>query len=253
VRLWAIAINTFREAIRDRILYLILAFALVMIGASRALSLLTVGSEEKIMKDMGLAAISLFGVATAIFVGVGLVFKEIEKRTIYTLIAKPIRRSEFILGKYLGLALVLLVNLSIMTLAFYGVLWYKGYLDFDLGKAIVLTLVELLLMTAIAIFFSSFSSPLLSSLFTVTCYLIGHLSWGLPLLAQRIESAWVQALLVFLYRVLPNLEHLNVKGEVVHRVAVSGEEVLLGVGYGLGYTAVVLMLAIAAFRKRDFV
>ena len=253
MRLYAIAINTFREAIRDRILYLILAFALIMIGASRAISLLTVGSEEKIVKDMGLAAISLFGVATAIFVGVGLVFKEIEKRTIYVLIAKPIRRSEFILGKYLGLALVLLVNLSIMTLGFYAVLWYKGFLDFGLGKAILLILVELLLITAIAILFSSFSSPLLSSLFTVTSYLIGHLSWGLPLLAGKIKSGPGRWTCLILYRVLPNLEYLNIKGEVVHRVPVGGDEILLAAAYGLLYTAVVLMLAIAAFRKRDFV
>jgi ABC-type transport system involved in multi-copper enzyme maturation permease subunit len=252
VKLYAIAINTFREAIRDRILYLILAFALVMIAASRAISLLTVGSEEKIVKDMGLAAISVFGVATAIFVGVGLVFKEIEKRTIYTLTAKPIRRSEFILGKYIGLFLVLLVNLSIMTLAFYGLLWYKGYLDFALGKAILLTLVELMLVTAIAIFFSSFSSPFLSSLFTVTLYLIGHLSWGLPLLAERIASVPGQWVCGVLYRLLPNLEYLNIKGAVVHQVPVSGEEVALAAAYGLSYTVVILMLAIVVFRKRDF-
>lgn len=252
MKLYAIAINTFREAIRDRILYLILAFALVMIAASRAVSLLTVGSEEKIIKDMGLAAISVFGVATAIFVGVGLVFKEIERRTIYTLTSKPIRRSTFILGKYLGLALVLLVNLSIMTLAFYALLWLKGYLDFGLGVAIVLTLVELLLVTAIAIFFSSFSSPLLSSLFTVTAYLIGHLSWGLTLLAEKVDSALGRWLCLALYRILPNLEYLNVKGEVVHKLPVSGEEVVLAATYGLSYTAVVLLLAVAVFRKRDF-
>jgi len=253
VKLYAIAINTFREAIRDRILYLILAFALIMIGAGRAISLLTVGSEEKIVKDMGLAAISLFGVATAIFIGVGLVFKEIEKRTIYVLTSKPIRRSEFILGKYLGLSLVLLVNLSIMTLGFYAVLWYKGYLDFGLGKAIILIFVELLLITAIAILFSSFSSPLLSSLFTVTSYLIGHLSWGLPLLAEKLPEGIGRWLCGALYRVLPNLEYLNIKGEVVHRIPVGGDEVFLAAGYGLAYTAVVLMLAIMIFRRRDFV
>lgn len=252
MKLYAIAINTFREAIRDRILYLILAFALIMIGASRAISLLTVGSEEKIIKDMGLAAINLFGVATAIFIGVGLVFKEIEKRTIYTLTAKPIRRSEFILGKYLGLSLVLLVNLSIMTLAFYGLLWFKGYLDFGLGRAILLILVELQLITAFAILFSSFSSPLLSSLFTVTTYLIGHLSWGLPLLADKIQTASGRWICNVLYRLLPNLEYLNIKGKVVHHIPVSGEEVALAAAYGLTYTFAVLMLAILVFRKRDF-
>jgi ABC-type transport system involved in multi-copper enzyme maturation permease subunit len=252
VKLYAIAINTFREAIRDRILYLILAFSLVLILASRAISLLTVGSEEKIIKDIGLGAISLFGVATAIFVGVGLVFKEIEKKTVYTLTAKPIRRSQFIAGKYLGLALVLLVNLSIMTLAFYLLLWLKGYLDFGLGKAIILILVELLLITAIAIFFSSFSSPLLSSLFTVSAYVVGHLSWSLLLLQDRMESASARWICKALYRILPNLEYLNIKGEVVHQVHVPAQDLAWAALYGLSYTAVVLLLAMAVFRRRDF-
>jgi len=127
---------------------------------------------------------------------------------------------------------VLLVNLSIMTLGFYGVLWYKGFLDFGLGKAIILIFVELLLITAIAILFSSFSSPLLSSLFTVTSYLIGHLSWGLPLLADKLESSAGRWLCLVLYRVIPNLEYLNIKGEVVHQVPMGGEEILLAAGTG---------------------
>jgi ABC-type transport system involved in multi-copper enzyme maturation permease subunit len=252
VKLYAIAINTFREATRDRILYLILAFAVVMILASRAISLLTVGSEEKIIKDFGLGAISLFGVAAAIFVGVGLVFKEIERRTIYTLTAKPIRRSQFILGKYLGLALVLLVNLSIMTLAFYSLLALKGYMDVALGKAIALIFVELLLITAMAIFFSSFSSPFLSSLFTVTGYIVGHLSWSLRLLQERIPSPPARWVLEAAYRVLPNLEYLDVKGEVVHGVPVPGADVAWAAVYGLSYTALILLAAMAVFRRRDF-
>jgi len=252
MKLYAIAINTFREAIRDRILYLILAFAIVMILASRAISLVTVGSEEKIIKDVGLGAISLFGVATAIFVGVGLVFKEIERRTIYTLTAKPIRRSQFILGKYLGLALVLLVNLSIMTVAFYALLALKGYLDVNLGKAILLIFVELLLVTATAIFFSSFSSPLLSSLFTVSGYLVGHLSWSLRLLQERTPSTAGKWILEAGYRILPNLEYLNIKGEVVHQVHAPGSDVAWAALYGLSYTAMILVAAMAVFRRRDF-
>src|SRR5688572_10435954 len=143
MRVAAIAANTFREAIRDRILYLLLAFAILMIVSSRVLSLLTVGAEEKIVKDVGLASLSLFGVATAIFVGVGLVFKEIEKRTVYTLISKPISRSQFILGKYLGLVMVLAVNLSIMTAVFYLLLMLKGWMDLGITRAVLLIFVEL--------------------------------------------------------------------------------------------------------------
>ncbi|HZI92640.1 MAG TPA: ABC transporter permease subunit [Patescibacteria group bacterium] len=248
----AIATNTFREAIRDRILYLILVFAILMIGSSRILSLLTVGAEEKIVKDIGLASISLFGVATAIFVGVGLVFKEIEKRTVYTLVSKPISRSQFILGKYLGLVLVLAVNVAVMTAFFFGVLLAKGWMDLAIGRAIFLIFIELMLVTAIAILFSSFSTPILSSLFTVTFYVIGHLSWGLLLLADKLEGEFGRMVCRVLYRLLPNLDAMNVKGAVVHGIEVPLAQVCAASVYGLSYTAIVLGLAALVFRRRDF-
>lgn len=251
MKVLAIALNTFREAIRDRILYLLLVFAILLIGASRALSLLTVGSEEKIVKDIGLAAISLFGTATAVFVGVGLVFKEIEKRTIYTLVSKPIVRSHFILGKYLGLVIVLAVNVSVMTIVLYALLFVKGWADAAMAAAVFLTFIELLLVTAIAILFSSFSTPILSSLFTVTVYVIGHLSWGLQMLAER-AGAVGRGICHALYWVLPNLERLNVRGMVVHGTPVPPEQLVLGAVYGVSYTVIVLALAMVIFRKRDF-
>lgn len=251
-RVLAIGTNTFREAIRDRILYLLLAFAILMILSSRALSLLTVGSEEKIVKDIGLASISIFGVATAIFVGVGLVFKEIEKRTVYTLVSKPIRRSEFILGKYLGLVMVLAVNVAIMTAMFFCLLAIKGWSDPAILSAVILIFVELMLVTAIAILFSSFSTPILSSLFTVTFYLIGHMSWGLLMLGEKMEGQAGEAVFAFLYRILPNLEMLNVKGLVVHGSPVTIEQVAFGCLYGLSYTLILLVIASFVFRKRDF-
>lgn len=252
MKILAIATNTFREAIRDRILYLILVFALLMIGSSRLLGLLTVGSEEKIVKDIGLASISLFGVATAIFVGVGLVFKEIERRTVYTLISKPIRRSQFILGKYLGLVMVLAVNVAVMTATFYLLLLVKGWMDPGITRAILLIFVELLLVTAIAILFSSFSTPILSSLFTVTFYVIGHLSWGLLLLADRMPSEISKVVCRVLYQLLPNLDLLDVKGLVVHGAPIPATQIVHATVYGVSYTLIVLALAVTIFRRRDF-
>ncbi|MFQ5701353.1 MAG: ABC transporter permease [Acidobacteriota bacterium] len=252
MKILAIAANTFKEAIRDRILYLLLAFAILLMGSSTILSLLTVGSEDKIVKDIGLAAMSLFGVATAIFVGVGLVFKEIEKRTIYTLVSKPIRRSDFILGKYFGLVMVLAVNVIIMSAFFCALLLMKGWMDPGIGPAIILIFVELLLMTAIAILFSTFSTPILSSLFTVTFYIIGHLSWGLLMLADHVQGAFAKILCRFLYDVLPNLEMMNVRGMVVHGTPVPPEQLLLACLYGVSYTSIILMIAVAVFRRRDF-
>ena len=178
----AIALNTFREAIRDRILYLLLIFALALIGVSRLLSLLTVGNEEKIIKDVGLSAISLFGVLTAVFVGVSLVFKEIERRTVYTLLANPVRRWHFVSGKFLGLLLVLAMNVSLMTVALGGLLLLRGESPWALLPAIALILVELVVVTAFALLFSSVTNPILAALMTFAIYVMGHLTWSLQLL-----------------------------------------------------------------------
>lgn len=252
-KILAIATNTFREAIRDRILYLLLAFALLMIGSSLVLSLLTVGSREKIIKDLGLSAISLFGVLTAIFVGVGLVFKEIDRRTIYTIVTKPVGRSQFIVGKYLGLALTLGVNLLVMAAGFFALLLIEQCADPRLLPAIVLILFELLVVTALAILFSSFSSPILSALFTLCCYLVGHLSWSLRLLEQRLQAEWGRALCEALYWVLPNLERFNIRSQAVHGVPVPAGEMGLAMAYGVAYAALLVLAACACFQKRDFV
>ena len=249
----AIAANTFREAIRDRILYLLLAFALLMIASSLVLSLLTVGSREKIIQDLGLSAISLFGVLTAIFVGVGLVFKEIDRRTIYTIVTKPVGRAQFILGKYLGLALTLTVNLVVMTAGFYTLLAIEGSARARLLPAVLLTLFELLVVTAVAIFFSSFSTPILSALFTLSCYLVGHLTWSLRLLQGRLHAGWGRALCEVLYWVLPNLERFNIKAEAVHGAPVTAGEMVLAMLYGVAYATLVIAAACACFQRRDFV
>ena len=187
-KIWAIAENTFREAIRDRILYLLLAFALLFMGSAQVLSLLTVGGEEKIIKDLGLDSISLFGVLTSIFIGVALVSKEIERRTIFTIITKPIHRYQFLLGKFCGLGLTLLVNTAVMTLWFYFILLLKGYADARLLLAVFLIFLELLLVTAFTVLFSSFTTPILSTLFSLSLYLVGHLTWSLKLLEERVAS-----------------------------------------------------------------
>lgn len=252
-KILAIAANTFREAIRDRILYLLLAFALLMIGSSLVLSLLTVGSREKIIKDLGLSAIALFGVLTAIFVGVGLVFKEIDRRTIYTIVTKPVGRSQFILGKYLGLAMTLTVNLVIMAIGFFILLAIEQCADAGLLPAIALTLFELLVVTALAILFSSFSTPILSTLFTLSCYLVGHLSWSLRLLEERVQADWGRALCEVLYWVLPNLQRFNIRAQAVHGVPVSVAEIGLAMVYGAAYAALLVAAACACFQRRDFV
>lgn len=248
----AIAINTFREAIRDRILYLLLAFAIVMIAVSRLVSLLTVGDEDKIIKDMGLSAISIFGVLTAVFVGVSLVFKEIDKRTIYTLLANPVRRWQFLVGKYVGLLAVLGMLIVLMSVALATLLTVRGEPFVPLIPAIAMIFVELALVTAFACLFSSFSNPVLSALGTAAVYVIGHLSWSFELLKARLPEGPGRVASDVLYAALPNLDRLDLKSQAVHGIAVSPQYFGMALLYGVGYSLAVLVLACVIFEKRDF-
>jgi ABC-type transport system involved in multi-copper enzyme maturation permease subunit len=249
----AIALNTFREAIRDRILYLILAFALVLIAVSHFVSLLTVGSEVKIVKDLGLSAISFFGLLTAVFVGVSLVFKEIERRTIYTLLAQPVRRWQFVCGKYAGLSLVLGLSVVLTGVALLVAVALKGDSPLALIPAIVLSFVELELIAAFAVLFSSFTNPILAAVGTVATYVVGQLSWSFDLLEKRMAGAAGKALCRGLHAVLPNLDRLNVKASAVHGVPLPSGYLVAAIVYGLAYAAIVVILACVVFERREFV
>jgi ABC-type transport system involved in multi-copper enzyme maturation permease subunit len=249
-----IALNTFKEAVRDRVLYLLLFFAALAIVLSRVLAVLTVGDRVKVVKDVGLASVSFFGALMAIMIGTGLVYKEIEKRTIFTLVSKPIRRSEFLLGKYLGLVLTLGVMLAAMTVIYLGLV-FAHTLRFEarLLLPIAFLFLELILITAVAILFSCFSTPILSSLFALSFYLIGHFSWSLETLIQKTRPGAGRTALQVVYALLPDLENFNVKTEVVHGLPIPASLFLTAAGYSLAYTAFVLLLAVLIFRRRDFV
>lgn len=248
----AIALNTFREATRDRVLYLLLVFALLLIGLSRSLSMLTVGSEEKIIKDLGLSAISLFGVLTAVFVGVSLVFKEIERRTVYTLLANPVRRWQFVAGKFVGLVGVLAMNVSLMTLTLCGMLLLRGESPWELLPAVALIFAELIVITAFALLFSSLTNPILSALMTFAVYVMGHLSWSLLLLREKLEGLSAK-LCEVVYWVMPNLERLNIKSQAVHGIELDPGYVGFALIYALSYALLVLFLACLAFERKEFV
>jgi ABC-type transport system involved in multi-copper enzyme maturation permease subunit len=250
-RIAAIAHNTFREAIRHRILYLLLAFAVAMISFSHILSLLTVGSEEKIIRDFGLASIDVFGVLTAVFVGVNLVSREIERRTVFTLLAKPLHRFEFVLGKYAGLALTLLVNTAVMAAWFFLVLAIKGMFDPRLIAAVAMLYAQFLLITAVAILFSCLSTPLLASVLTLSLYVVGHLLWSLKLLEARLVSEAGRALCRALYLLLPNLGNFDIKTEIVHGLAVDPARYAFAAAYLVLYGGAILAGACAIFQRRE--
>jgi len=254
MKIRAIAINTFKEAIRDRILYLLLFFAAVCIIFSRLLAVLTVGDRAKIITDVGLASLSLFGVLMAILIGTGLVYKEIDKRTVYTLLSKPIQRYQFLLGKYLGLLLTLFVMLVLMALIFLVLILLQHYpVGGSFFIAILFIFVELCLVTAVAMLFSCFSTPILSTLFSLSFYLIGHISWGLETLINKIPQGGVKTLARFFYAFLPDLEKFNFKTEVVHHLPIPPEIILYSTLYGIFYSIFILALAMLVFRRRDFI
>ena len=254
MRIAAIAGITFKEAKRDRVLYLLFFFAALGIIAARVLAVLTVGDRIKIIKDVGLASISLFGVLMAILIGTGLVYKEIDKKTIFTLLAKPLHRAEFILGKFLGLVLTLFVMTLAMTLIFLAIVYaHTLRIETPLLVAVGFIFLELVLITAVAVLFSCFSTPILSSLFTLAFYLIGHLSWGLELIIRKMRPGAGRTLVRGLYAFLPDLENFNFKTEVVHGLPIPASIYLSSFLYGVCYTAFILGLAVLVFRRRDFI
>ena len=248
----AIALNTFRESIRDRIFYSLLAFAVIMLAFSLVLGNLTIGDEIKIIKDFGLSSISIFGVLIAIFVGINLVYKEVEKRTIYVILANPIARYQFVLGKYVGLSLTLLVEVVVMTVCLFALCYLKQQaIPWELLKAIVPIWFELQLVLAVALFFSTFVSPFLSGMLTLAVFIIGHLTQDLKQLVLNMDNSALTKTADFLYYSFPNLEILNYKARVVHSIPIPWEEFFFSLLYGATYTALLLSVAIFIFNRRD--
>jgi Cu-processing system permease protein len=256
----------FRESVRDRVPYSMMLFAILLMAASYLISQLTAGQDMKIVKDLGLAALSIFGLLIAVFLGIGLVSKEVERKSIFGVLTKPMSRTQFILGKYAGLVSTMVINLGVMTIAYYAVLAYMLYvstpsaraswpapaMDPRLLIAIVLIVAELALVTAIALFFSTFSSPLLSTVLTLGLWVAGHFNADLRNFGAVVDSAPVIALARALYYVIPNLAPFDVKAEVVHGLPVSARHVLLTLAYAAVYSGVLLTAAVAIFRRRDF-
>lgn len=253
-RIWAIAANGFREVIRDRILYVIGFFAILMALALRLLPEISVGADGKIFLDLGLAATSLLGAIVAIFVGTGLINKEIEKRTVLVLIPKPISRTEFIVGKHLGLSAVLVVMIGAMTIIYLlMLLWAK--IPFSLTSILisqVFLLLELAVLTAVAILFGVFTSSILATLFSFGVYFMGHISRDLLKLGAITKNANIETLTRSLYLVLPNLERFNLKNDAVYGLLPSTTELLSSALYGFLYIVLLLTCANLIFARRQF-
>ncbi|GCA75643.1 hypothetical protein MiTe_02479 [Microcystis aeruginosa NIES-2520] len=254
LRIWAIAANGFREVIRDRILYFIGFFALLMAFAWRLLPEIAVGTHEKIFLDLGLAAIGLLGVIVAVFVGTGLINKEIDKRTILVLIPKPLSRAEFILGKHLGLSGVLAVMLGVMLVIYLLMLlgMKVSFQPLPLIVSVFYLGLELILIAAVAIAFGVFTSSILATLMTFGVYLMGHISKDLIQLGIISKNANILAITQNIYLILPDLERLNFRNEAVYGLLPSADVLIANALYSLVYTGLLLGISILIFSRRQF-
>lgn len=255
-RVGAIARNAFREAVRDRVLYNLVIFVLLLTVGAIFLGEISAEQEAKIIVDLGLGAILLFGTFIAIFVGTGLVYKEIERRTLYAILAKPVGRGEFLVGKYLGLCLTLAVNVAVMGLGVSLALLYvrRGYdpLVLHVWPAIALIYVELLIIVAVALLFSAFSSPALSALLTFAVFVIGHFSADMRTLAAATGTKAARIFFGVLFYLLPNLSHYTQITDAGHGLMPSPSAFVAAVAYAVIYITVLLAAATFIFNRRNF-
>jgi ABC-type transport system involved in multi-copper enzyme maturation permease subunit len=253
-RIGWIAFNTFREAVRDRVLYNLIAFALIMTAAAVLVGQISIQIERIVVVNLGLTAISIFGIIIAIFIGVGLVAKEIERRTLYTVLSRPVRRWEFLVGKFLGLAGTLVVNTFFMALGLFAALFYVAhqYTRGDLGLLVALYFIVLqfFLMTALALLFSSFSTPIMSSVFAFAVFVIGTFADELHSVAQMLPGVSKALVNGFAYLV-PNFSALNVISRVAHNDPIPLSLIGLNTLYALLYSAAAISVAALIFDRRN--
>ncbi len=253
-KIWAIAFNTFRENIRDRILYNLLVFALIMIVLSIALVQLSTGQWERIAVDVGLGSISIFGSLIAIFLGITLVSKEIEKRTIYTLLSKPISRTGFLIGKYLGLNFTILVNLLVMIVVYLLVLYFlKVKFNWAQAQAIILLFIKFSIVVAIALFFSSFSTPTLSAIFTLSLFVIGHLTIDIKTFGEHSKNLAFKYFAKVIYYIIPNLSNYSWVDKATYAITMPAKEFIICIITGIITAGLILTLASIILERRDFV
>jgi ABC-type transport system involved in multi-copper enzyme maturation permease subunit len=253
-RIVHIAFNTFREAVRDRVLYNLIAFAGLLSAAAIFIGQISIEIERLVVVNLGLTAVSLFGIVIAIFIGIGLVSKEIEKRTLYTVLSRPVRRWEFIVGKFLGLAGTLVVNTFFMAIGVFGALLYVAHkfsaTDTSIFVALYFIILQFLIICAVALLFYSFSSPLLSAVFAFSLFVIGSFADDLRGFAAMAHgfTRWIVTCAAY---IVPNFSSLNVISAVAHQQPISSQLVLQNTLYALFYATMALSGAVLIFDRRN--
>jgi len=248
----SIASTTFRESIRNRIVMGILVLALAFIGSALLLAELSVDQRVRVITDWGLFCVSIFGVILAVLIGVSLVQKEVRRKTLYVILSRPIHRWQYVIGKYLGLSLTLLVEVGTLSVALILLLWASGMPPtMLLVKALLVILAEILLVAALAVFFATFSSPYLSGLFTLGLFVVGRSLEAVNVLADKVEATVVHGFLKGLFFVLPDFADFNLSDRAVHQIPIGMNEVGWLWLYGIGYLGVLLFFGAWIFTRRD--
>ncbi len=258
---WIIASGTFGEAMRRRILQVFLFVALALIVMSFAFSSFTVARQEMvIIKSLGLGAITLAGVFISVILGINLIPAEIERRTIYTILSKPVQRYQFLCGKFLGGLMTVLSNVALMGLVFIGLALYKeGSFDrdvVDIAKGVLMIFLQLVLIGGVALFFSVFVSPFVNFFLTFAVYLIGSINILGDLASDpgHKMNAVTAGFLKFLHFIWPNFDNFNIQNPIIHPdviVANPTQYILQNVAYALVYTAILMIMAVLIFDRRE--
>lgn len=253
MKIAALAKNTIKENVRNKVYYVLLIFALVMIFGSVLLADLSMGAQIKIVKDMGLAVISIFGVLTTIFLGMNLLYKEVDKKTIFNILSKPVTRWQFILSKYIGLVCSLFIIILTMTLGLLLLVFlYEKTLDLLIILAAFMIFIEMMIITAFVLMFSTFTTPILSGIFTFCIYILGHLSNDIKMLSGSVSDTMTRVILKYLYYIIPNLSNFDIKSEVVQKIPQNTYHIILSLGYGIAYVCILLLISIFIYNKKDF-
>ena len=248
-----VALNTFRESVRDKILVIALLFGLLLMASSVFLSPLAVGAKQKIIMDVGLASISIIGVLTAVFLGSTLVHKEVERKAIYLVLTRPVSRPAYLVGKLLGVISAVACVFAVMTaILLAAVALGNGVLRPAVFASVYLSLLETTVMCAIVMFFSTFTTPMLTSLFALCIFAAGSLSNDLKVFAEKFGGAGMKLVTACFYYLLPNLKVFNLRHEAVHGLPFSAGDIALATCYAAVYCAVVVYFACLIFRRREF-
>ena len=252
LKIFAIARSTYRESVREKIWLVVLLFGVVIMASSFFLSPLAVGAKQKIILDVGLASISILSVLTAILVGSTLLHKEIEKRAIYLVLTRPVNRFEYLVGKFSGIVATIAVLITVMTIIFLATAYFGGsQINSKVIAAVYFSLLEVALVSSVIVFFSTFTTPVLTSIFTLCLFIAGNLSGDLRTFAQKFGGPAVRWIMDFLYYTLPNFKVFNLRHEAVHDLPFNFQDLYHTTIYAFVYCAAIMYFAYLVFRGRE--